>query len=47
MYPHPIYRPHPNPTEIPIQEGPINLSDFDPETNMDCEEYSPFQEGVI
>ena len=31
MYPDPIYRPHPKPTEITLQEVPRNLSDLDPE----------------
>ena len=46
-YPDPVYKCPPRPTEIPIQEIPSNLSDFDPEINMDFEENSPFQEGVI
>ena len=47
MYPDPIYRPPPKPTEIPIQEVPRNLSDLDQEINTDFEENSPSQEGVI
>ena len=47
MYWDPIYRPSPKPTEIPIQEVPMNLSDFDSEINMDFKENSPFQEVVI
>ena len=47
MYPDPIYRPPPKPTEIPIQEVPRKLLDFDPEVNMDFEENSPYQESVI
>ena len=47
MHPDPIYRSHPKPTEIPTQEVPGNLSDFDPEINTDFKENSHFQEGVI
>ena len=47
MYADPIYRPPSKPTEIPMQEVPRNLLDFDPEINMDFEENSSFQEGVI
>ena len=46
-YPNPIYRPPIKPTKIPIQEVYRNLLDFDQEINMDFEENSPFQEGVI
>ena len=46
-YPDPIYRPPPKPTEIPIQSVPRNLSDLEPEINMDFEENPPFEEGVI
>ena len=35
--------PHPKLTEIPIQEVPRNLSDFDPEFNIDFKENSPFK----
>ena len=30
-----------------VPEIPGSLSDIDPQLNMDCEENSPFQEGVI
>ena len=46
-YLDPIYRPHSKPEAIPLQEVPRNLLDLDPEINMDFEENSPFQEGVI
>ena len=36
-YPDPVYRPPPKLTEISIQEIPRQLSDFDPEINMDFE----------
>ena len=47
MYPGPVYRPPPRPTEMLLQEVPRNLFDFDPGINMDFEENSPFQEGLI
>ena len=46
-YPDPIYRPPPKPTEIPRQELPRNVSDFDPEMNTALEENSIFQQSVI
>ena len=33
--------------EIPLKEVPRNLSDLDKDINMDSEENSPYQEGVI
>ena len=47
MYPDPIYRPPPKPSEIPLQEVPRNLSDLDTDINMYFKENSPYQEGVI
>ena len=42
-YQDPVYRPPPKLTEIPIQEIPKNLSDFEPEINMDFEEICHFK----
>ena len=42
-YPDPIYRPHFKLVETPIQEVPRNLSDFDPEINMNFEEICHFK----
>ena len=46
FYPDPVYRPHSQPVKTPVPKIPggmgINL-----ELNMDFEENSPFQEGVI
>ena len=47
MYPDPIHRSPPKPTEIPLQEVPRNLLDLDTDINMDFEENSPYQEGII
>ena len=47
MYPDPIYRPPPKPTEIPLQEVHRNLSDLDMDINIDFKENSLYQEGVI
>ena len=47
VYPDPIYRSPPKPTDIPIQEVPRNLLDLDPEINTDFKENSPLQDGVI
>ena len=46
-YADPIYRPPPKPTEISLQEIPRKLMDLDTDINMDFEENSPYQEGVI
>ena len=46
IYPYPFNRPLPKPEKLPIPKLPINLSDIDPELNMDFEDDSPFQ-GVI
>ena len=46
FYPDPIYRPLPKPIKIPRSEGLENI-DISPEINIDLEENSPFQEGVI
>ena len=42
-YPDPIYRPPPKPTEIPLQEIPRKLMDFDMDINTDFEENSPIK----
>ena len=47
IYPDPVYRPPPKPEKLPIPKIPRSLSDIDPELNMDFEDNSPFQEGVI
>ena len=47
IYSDPTYRPTPKPVKLPIPEVPRSLFDFDPEINMDFEENSPFQEGII
>ena len=44
-YPDSIYRSPPKPTEIPLQEIPRKLKDFDTDVNMDFKEDSPYQEG--
>ena len=46
-YTDPIYRPPPEPAEIPLQEIPRKLIDLDTDINTDFEEKSPYQEGVI
>ena len=51
-YADPIYRPPSKPTEIPLQVIPRKLTDLDTDAleqniNMDFEENSPYQEGVI
>ena len=47
MYPVPIYRPPPQPTEIPLHKIPRGFSDLDMDINTDFEENSPYQVGVI
>ena len=47
MYPDPIYRSPPKLTEIPLQEVPRNVSDWDLDINIDYEENFHYQEGVI
>ena len=47
IYPDPVYIPPPIPVNIYIPKIPGSLLDIDPELNMDFEENSPFQEGVI
>ena len=51
-YADPIYRPPPKPTEIPTQVMPKKIlqSDIDvmeQDINIDFEENSPYEEGVI
>ena len=46
FYPDPTFRPPPKLTRIPTSEGQENL-DINPEINIDFDENSPFQEGVI
>ena len=51
-YADPFYRPPPKPTEIPTQVIPRKILDSDidlleQDINMDFEENSPHQEGVI
>ena len=46
FYPNPVYRPPPRPVKIPSPEIAVNM-DINPELNIDFEENSPFQEGVI
>ena len=46
FYPDQTYRPPPKPIRIPISEGLENI-DISPELNIDFEENSLFQEGVI
>ena len=46
FYPDPTYRPPSKPVRIPTSEIPANI-DISPEPNIDFEENSPFQEGVI
>ena len=47
IYPNPVYRLPPKLVKLPIPKIPRSLLDIDPEINMDFEENSPFQEGVI
>ena len=47
IYPDPVYRFPLKPVKLPIPKIPRSLSDIDPEINMDFEENSHFQEGVI
>ena len=42
-----IYRPPSKPYEIPLQEIPRKLIDFNTDINTYFEENSPYQEGVI
>ena len=46
-YTDPIYRPPPKPAEIPFQEILRKLRDLDTDIDMDFEEKSPYQEGII
>ena len=46
FYPDPTYRSPPKPVRIPMWERPENI-DISPELDMNFEENSPFQEGVI
>ena len=46
-YANAIYRPPPKPTRIASLEIPRKLMDLDTDINMDFEENSPYQEGVI
>ena len=46
FYPDLTNRPPPKPVRIPTSESPKNI-DISPELNIDFEENSPFQEGVI
>ena len=46
-YPCANYRPPPKPVKSFMPEVPRSLSDIDPEINLNFEENSPFQEGVI
>ena len=46
FYPDPTYRPPSKLIRIPMSEGPGNI-DISPEINIDFEENSQFQEGVI
>ena len=46
-YPDPVYRPPPKPVKMPIPEVLRSILDIDPELNMDFEDNSPYQEGVI
>ena len=46
FYPDPTYRPPSKLIRIPMSEGPGNI-DISPEININFEENSQFQEGVI
>ena len=46
FYPDPTYRPSLMPIRISLSKGPEN-TDTSPEINIDFEESSPFQEGII
>ena len=51
-YADPIYSPPPKPTEIPLQVIPRKLMDLDinaleQDINLDFEENSPYQDGVM
>ena len=42
-----VYRLTSKPVEIPLQEALRKLTDVDTDNNMDFEENSPYQEGII
>ena len=46
-YPGPIYRSPPKPAEIPLQKTQRKLTDLDTDINIDFEENSPYQAGII
>ena len=46
FYPDPTYKSLPKPTRIPTLESPENI-DISPEIDINFEENSPFQEGII
>ena len=47
FYPDPGYRLPPEPIKIPVPKIPGSVSDINPELNMDFEDNSQYQEGVI
>ena len=49
FYPGPTYRPPPKPVRTPTPGGSkcSESTNIDPEINIDFEENSPFQEGII
>ena len=52
FHPGPVYRPSPKPIRHDISnqqgsQGSSSIEDINPNINMDFEENSPFQEGVI
>ena len=47
VYPDPMFRPPPKPVEKPLQDMPRKLTDLDMDINIDIEENSPYQEGII
>ena len=49
FYPGPTYRPPPKPTRTPVpgSSQSSESTNINPEINIDFEENSPFQEGII
>ena len=47
IYPDPVYRPPPKPEKMPMPDIPKSLLGIYQELNMDFEDNSPFEEGLI
>ena len=46
-YPNPMYRPPPKPVEKPLQDMPRKMTGLDTDINIDNEENSLYQEGIL